>query len=152
MQYGSGSSWSTPHFVLGGGTKQTSTSLSFFVSYSLFSGFNRESRVVQADVNRDNAKAQLRDARLAAREKVAQYLAQFRTAQTKIDLQRLTIESAEQNVEAKDAQYRAGAVSLVDVLTAQAGLATARQGLIQARLDARTAKAQIEAIIGKDIQ
>lgn len=152
MQYGSGSSWSTPHFVLGGGTKSTSTSLSFYVSYSLFNGFNRETRVVSADVNRDVANAQLRDARLAARENIAQYLSQFGTAQTKIELQRLTIESAEQNVEAKDTQYRAGAVSLVEVLAAQSALATARQGLIQARLDARTAKAQIEALIGRDIE
>ena len=152
MQYGSGSSWSTPRFVLGGGTKSTSTSLSFFVSYSIFGGFNRESRVVSADVNRDNAIAQLRDVRLAAHENLAQYLAAFRTAQTKIELQQLSIESGEQNVAAKDAQYRAGAVGLVDVTTAQAALATARQGLIQARLDARTAKAQIEGLIGKDIE
>jgi outer membrane protein TolC len=152
MSYGSGSSWSSPRFVLGGGTKQTSTSLSFYVSYSLFNGFSRESRVISADVNSENAKAQLRDARLAARENIAQYLAQFRTAQTKIELQQLSIESSEQNVAAKDAQYTAGAASLVDVITAQAQLATARQGLIQARLDARTAKAQIEALIGKDIQ
>lgn len=152
MQYGSGSSWSTPHFVLGGGTKSTSTSLSFFVSYSLFSGFQRESRVISADADRDNARAQLRDARLAARENLAQYLSLFRTAQTRIQLQQLTIESAEENVAAKDAQYRAGAVGLVDVLTAQTALATARQNLIQARLDARTAKAQIEALIGRNLQ
>lgn len=149
--YQGGSGWQTPHFILGGGTKSSSTSLSFFVSYSLFDGFQRESRVVQADVNSDNARAQLRDARLAARENIAQYLAQFQTAQTRIALQRLQIESATENVAAKDAQYRAGAVGLVDVLTAQTALAQARQALIQARLDARTAKAQIESIIGKDI-
>lgn len=150
--YTSGSGWQTKHFIMGGGTKNSSTSLSFFVSYSLFDGLQRESRVVQADVNSDNARAQLRDARLAARENIAQYLAQLRTAQTKIHLQHLQIESATENVAAKDAQYRAGAVGLIDVLTAQTALAQARQALIQARLDARTAKAQIESMIGKDIE
>ncbi|MDE3129469.1 MAG: TolC family protein, partial [Gemmatimonadota bacterium] len=45
-----------------------------------------------------------------------------------------------------------GAKTLLDVLTAQSTLATARQNLIQARLAARTAKAQIEALIGKDLE
>jgi len=40
----------------------------------------------------------------------------------------------------------------VEVLLAQTALVQARQALIQARLNARTAKAQIEAIIGKDIE
>ncbi len=150
--YTSGSGWQTQHFILGGGTKNSSTSLSFYVSYSLFNGLQRESRVVQADVNSDDARAQLRDARLAARENIAQYLALFETATTKIALQRLQIESATESVAAKDAQFRAGAVGLVDVLTEQTALAQARQALIQARLDARTAKAQIESIIGKDIE
>ncbi len=152
VSYSSGKSWHTDSFVLGGGTPGHSTYLSFGLGYSLFDGLRREAGVVQADVNRDNAKASLRDARLAARENIAQYYAAFHTAETKIELQQLQIESATENVAAKDAQYRAGAASLVDVLQQQSLLATARQGLIQARLDARTAKAQIEGIIGKDIQ
>lgn len=153
--YSSGTSWQSQHFVLGGGgggTRSTSNNLGFGISYSIFSGFQREQRVVTASVDRDNAAASLRDARLAARENIAQYLAQFRTAGIEIQLQRLTIQSAEASVAAKDAQYRAGAVQLVDVLTQQTALAQARQALIQARLDARTAKAQIEAVIGKDIE
>ncbi len=152
--YSSGTSWQSQHFVLGGGgggTRSTSNNLGFGVSYSIFSGFQREQRVVTASVDRDNAAASLRDARLAAREGIAEYLAQFRTAETEIELQQLTIESAEASVAAKDAQYRAGAVQLVDVLTQQTALAQARQALIQARLDARTAKAQIEALIGRDL-
>jgi outer membrane protein len=152
VSYGSGSGWTNQHFILGGGTKNNNSALSFNLGFSLFNGLNRETRVVQADVNRDNAIAQLRDARLAAHENVAQYLAAFRTAETKIELQQLQIESATENVAAKDAQYRAGAVGLIDVLTAQTALAQAREQLIQARLDARTAKAQIESVIGKDLQ
>ncbi len=152
VQYGYSRFYSTPHFIIGGGSPVSNQQLYYYASYSLFDNFRREVNVVTANTNADNAKAQLRDARLAARENVDQYLSQFRTAQATIELQRLTIEAAEQSVAAKDAQYRAGAVALVDVLTAQSALATARQNLIQARLNARTAKAQLEALIGKDLE
>ena len=144
--------YASDHFMIGGGSLVNNHTLYYFANYSLFDNFQREANVITASANADNARAQLRDARLAARENLAQYLAQFRTAQQTIDLQRLTIESAEENVAAEDAKYRAGAAALVDVLTAQTALATARQNLIQARLNARTAKAQIEAIIGKDLE
>ncbi len=152
VSYGYSRYYKSPHFIVGGGSLVNSHALYYSASYSLFDNFRREASVVTADANADNARAGLRDARLAARENLAQYLAQFRTATQTIDLQRLQIEAATENVAAKDAQYRAGAVALVDVLTAQSALATARQELIQARLDARTAKAQIESLLGKNIE
>ncbi len=152
VSYGYSRYYGSEHFILGGGSLVNSHTLYYSASYSLFDNFQREASVVTANANADNADAQLRDARLLARENLAQYLATFRTAQQTIDLQQLQIESATENVAAKDAQYRAGAVGLVDVLTAQTALAQARQALIRARLDARTAKAQIESIIGKDLE
>ncbi len=155
VSYSSISGFTAPQFVLGGGSKLNGSSnqfLSYSLSYSVFDNFRREASVVQNGTASDNAKAQLADARLAARENLAQYLAQFRTAEQTIELQRLQIEAAEENVAAKDAQYRAGAAALIDVLTQQTALAAARQALIQARLNARIAKAQIEAIIGKDLE
>ncbi|MGH7668241.1 MAG: TolC family protein [Gemmatimonadaceae bacterium] len=152
VSYGYSRYYASDRFIFGGGSLVNSHALYYSASYSLFDNFQREASVVTANANADNADAQLRDARLLARESLAQYLATFRTAEQTIDLQRLQIESATENVAAKDAQYRAGAVSLVDVLTAETSLAQARQALIQARLDARTAKAQIEAVIGKDIE
>ncbi len=151
VQYGYSRFYSTPHFIIGGGSLVSNQQLYYYASYSLFDNFQREVNVVTANTNADNARAELRDARLAARENIVQYLAQFRTAQATIELQQLTIQAAEENVAAKDAQYRAGAVPLVDFLTQQTALANARQSLILARMTARTAKAQIEAIIGKDI-
>jgi outer membrane protein TolC len=40
---------------------------------------------------------------------------------------------------------------LLDVLNSQSTLDQARRDLIQARLDARTAKAQLEALVGRDL-
>ena len=48
-------------------------------------------------------------------------------------------------------RYALGASTLLDILTSQSQLNSARYALIQARYDARLAKAQIEAIIGRDL-
>ena len=47
--------------------------------------------------------------------------------------------------------YNVGAGTFLDVLTSQSSLVSARQGLIQARLAYRNARAQIEAAIGRDL-
>jgi outer membrane protein len=49
-------------------------------------------------------------------------------------------------------RYQLGASTLLDLLTSQTQLAQARAQLIQARYDARVAKAQIEALIGQDLR
>ena len=49
-------------------------------------------------------------------------------------------------------QYNLGTKQLLDVLTAQASLDLARSNLIAARLSARVAKANIEALIGRDLK
>ena len=49
-------------------------------------------------------------------------------------------------------QYNLGTKQLLDLLTAQLQLDNARATLIQARQNARVAKAQIESIIGRDLK
>jgi outer membrane protein len=46
-------------------------------------------------------------------------------------------------------RYNLGAGTLLDLIASQSTLISARQALIQARLDARVAKAQIEALLGR---
>ena len=41
---------------------------------------------------------------------------------------------------------------MLDVLTSQTTLDQARAALIQARYDARIAKAQVEALVGRDLK
>ena len=49
-------------------------------------------------------------------------------------------------------QYNLGTKQALDVLTVQSQLDNARLSLITARLNARSAKAQIEALIGRDLK
>jgi outer membrane protein TolC len=55
---------------------------------------------------------------------------------------------ARENYRVQEARYRAGATTVLDLLTAQNGLSDAEAGLVQARFVARLARARLEAILG----
>ena len=123
--------------------------LNFRVSYPLFNGFARETQVVRADVAEDNAAAALRDARLAARQLLVQNVDLLRTAQQRSSVQAISVVAAEEDLRVQQLRYNAGASTLLDVLTSQNQLSQAQTALIQARFDARVARARLEALIGQ---
>jgi outer membrane protein len=142
----------SPTFDWGGGPNTVSNSLNFAVSYTVFNNYTRENLIVAARVAEDNAEANLRDARYFAQQSLTTFLSNYRTAQETIALQLVTIAAAEENLRVVNQQYNLGTKQLLDVLTAQASLDQARSNLIAARLNARVAKANIEALIGRDLK
>lgn len=129
--------------------RNVSTSLS--INFPIFNGLSRESQVVSARVAEDNAEVQLRDARLNARQQMVQQLGAFRTAEARVQIQLASVAAGEEDLRVQQERYSLGASTLLDVLNSQTTLDQARRDLIQARLDARTAKAQVEALIGRDL-
>jgi len=121
------------------------------ISLPLFNGLSREQQVVNTKVAEDNAAANLRDARLNARQQLIQLLGTFRTAEARVEIQLASVQAGEEDLRVQQERYNLGASTLLDLLTSQTTLDQARTALIQARLDARTAKAQIEALIGRDL-
>ncbi len=138
-------------FQLWGDQDLNSTRTSYSVSWQLFNGLNREQQALQARVSLDNAEAQLRDARLNARQQLVQQIGAFRTAEARVQIQLASVAAGEEDLRVQQERYALGASTLLDVLNSQTTLDQARRDLIQARLDARTAKAQIEALIGRDL-
>ncbi|MBX3174412.1 MAG: TolC family protein [Gemmatimonadaceae bacterium] len=136
-------------FLGDGRNRNISTSLS--ISFPIFNGLNREQQVVSASVAEDNARVQLRDAKLNARQQMIQQLGAFRTAEARVQIQLASVAAGEEDLRVQQERYALGASTLLDVLNSQTTLDQARRDLIQARLDARTAKAQIEALIGRDL-
>jgi outer membrane protein len=126
--------------------------ISFSASYPLFNNYQREFALTQAKVAEVNADATLRDARLAAQQNLVQQLASLRAAQERIQIQQASIASAEEDLRVQQQRYTLGASTLLDLLTSQTTLNQQRAALIQARQDYRIARAQIEAIIGRDLQ
>jgi outer membrane protein TolC len=151
-QYGYSTRKSSPTFDWGGGPAAPGTAYGFYLSYPLFNNYNRELNLTTALVAEENAQAGLRDAKLAAHESLALYLGAFRTASLTIDLQLLQIKAAEEDLQAQQQRYVLGSAALLDVLTSQTALDAARTALITARLQARTAKAQVEALIGRELK
>ncbi len=126
-------------------------SLRLGLSYPLFNQLNREEGIVRADVAERNAEASLRDARLMARQSLVQYLGALRTAQEQMEIQVASVAAAEEDLRVQKQRYQLGASLQLDVLTSETALVQARAALIQARYDYRVAKAQLEALIGRDL-
>jgi len=136
-------------FLGDGRNKNLSTNLR--LSFPLFNGLSREQQVVTARIAEENAEANLRDARLNARQQMVAQLGAFRTAEARVEIQRQSVLAGEEDLRVQQERYNLGAGTLLDLMTSQSTLITARQALIQARLDARTAKAQLEALVGRDL-
>jgi outer membrane protein len=128
-----------------------SQNLSFSLSFPFFNQGAREEQVVRSRVAEDNAEAQLRDARLLAQQQLTQYLSAFRSAEQRVRIQLASVAAAEEDLRVQQRRYELGASTFLDVLNSQVTLNQARAALIQARFDARVAKAQIETLTGKEM-
>ncbi len=156
MSYSYSANQSAPGFEAGNlwlltGENPNSKRLNFNFSYPLFNQLQRETSVVTAEVQERNAEASVRDARLAAQQSLAQAIGTLRLAQERIRIQQQSIAAGEEDLRVQTERYQLGAATLLDVLTSQTTLNQARVALIQARFDARIARAQLEALVGRDL-
>jgi outer membrane protein len=126
--------------------------LSFSLSYPVFNNFLREEQVVRAKVAETNAQVTLRDTQLAAQQTLTQNIGALRSASQRVAVQVASVAAAEEDVRVQQQRYNIGASTFLDLITSQAALATAQQALIQARYDYRIARAQLETLIGRELQ
>jgi outer membrane protein len=122
------------------------------LAYPLWNNYQREDALNRARVQADVAEAQVRDTRLAAQQTFVQQLGALRTAQQRIALQQVSVQAAQEDLRVQQQRYALGASTLLDVLTSQSTLDAARSALIQARQDFRVARAQLEALVGRELQ
>jgi len=144
-------SFASNNVLLFGQEAATRKTYNFNLNFPLFNGFTREAQQVTANVALANAEATARDAQLAARQTLTQQLRSLQTAAARVGVQLASIEAAEEDLRVQQQRYQLGASTVLDLLTSQTQLNAARTALIQARLDARVAKAQIEALIGREL-
>ena len=139
-------------FDWGSGRIPKQNSLRFSLNFPLFNNLSREENVLRTSVAEDNAIAALRDAKLAQQQSLVQFLGAFRTAEERVAIQLSSVAAAEEDLRVQQQRYNLGASVLLDLLTSQTTLDQARASLIQARYDARIAKAQVEALVGRDLK
>lgn len=121
------------------------------ISFPIFNRFSRENAVQTAQIARENAEANLKDARLQAQQTIITQLGLLHNAAEQVQVQENSVRANEEALRVNQQRYNVGAGTFLDVLTSQSSLVSARQGLIQARLAYRNARAQIEAAIGRDL-
>ena len=150
--YSRSGSGTDPRFGLGDGSYNYNGRLSFSLSYPVFNNFQREEQVVRATVAEVNAQVTLRDTQLAAQEILTQNIGALRSASQRVAIQVASVAAAEEDVRVQQQRYNIGASTFLDLITSQAALAQAQQALIQARYDYRIARAQLEALIGRELK
>jgi len=128
-----------------------SRSVQLNLSYPIFNRFTRENNLAAAQINYENAQASVKDARLGAQQNIITDIATMRNNEEAMRVQQQNVRASEEDLRVQQQRYNLGASTLLDVLNSQTALVTARQALIQARLNYRNARAQIEAVIGKDL-
>jgi len=151
MNFNRSGSGLDPQFGIGDKRYAYNQNLSFSLNFPLLNGLNREVTVARAIVAEDVAEVQLRDAKLLAHQTLVQSLAQMKTAQEQVAIQTVSVAAATEDLRVQQRRYELGATTLLDLLTSQTALDNARTALIRARYDYRVARAQLEALIGRDL-
>jgi outer membrane protein len=151
MRFNRGGSGTDQRFGWGDSRYAYSQTLAFALQFPFFNQGAREEVIVRSRVAADVAQAQLRDARFLAQQQLVTYMSAFRSAEQRVQIQLASVEAADEDLRVQQRRYSLGASTFLDVLNSQTTLNVARVALIQARFDARVAKAQIETLTGKDM-
>jgi len=134
-----------------------STTVGVNVSYNLFSGGRRQSRLFEAKHAYRQSQHELSDEEVRVISEVRQALLKLRTSQDQLVLQRDTTSFVAKNRDLVEKGYQAGKEMLVrlnqaqrDLVAAQTRLALARVSLMQAWEDLRAATGEALATFGSD--
>jgi outer membrane protein TolC len=124
------------------------SSITLNVTLPLWNNGDRELAIIQSRSVRDVARALRSDLERAALRDVTEAYDGYETARAAVGLASEGVVVAGENYRVQEARYKAGATTVLDLLTAQNGLSEAEAGLVQARYAARLALARLEAILG----
>ena len=130
----------------------TATSRSVFgISFiwPLWNNAVREINLSRATTARDIAEAAQRDIELALRRDVVEAYEAYEAARAAADLAAEAVVVANENLRVQQERYRAGATTIIDLITSQVSLSEAEAGLVQARQATRLALSGLEAILGR---
>jgi outer membrane protein TolC len=141
--------WFNNEFSFDQGTSSWNLGLS--VSLPVFNGFQRETNATRARVAEDVARFELRDARRGARVDLERLLGALRLAEERLVLTAEAVEVAREDLRVQDERYRLGASTILDLITSQLNLAQAETDEIAARYDYQIARAELEALVGRDL-
>lgn len=128
-----------------------SWSLSLGLSYPIFNGLQRESAIDRARASSTVAEAQLADTRRQTLAETERLLLDVEVTAERVDLLRQGLDVAEEDLRVQQERYRLGASTILDLITSQLNRIQAEMNLIAARYDYQIARAQLEALVGREL-
>ena len=149
LRFSSGYNWANQDPSLSGGS--TSWNMSLSMSYPIFNGFQRESGLDRAQFVQRVTRLQEDDARLAAREQADAALHSLSTPELAPVIAEEAVPGAEEDLRVVRARYEVGAATILDVLISQNAQTQAETDLITTRYDYILARAELEAILGREL-
>jgi outer membrane protein TolC len=130
---------------------QNQRQVSLTLRWALFNGFQRELNIAQQEGNQDLAEANASDAQRQVEAELITALAELDAARQRIEITGISVAAATEDLRVQQERYRLGASTIVDLLTSQEALNQAEVDVVNARFDYLRAKAQIEALIGRNL-
>ncbi len=125
---------------------------SLFISYPIFSGFDRAASISQAEAAREDADLAARDRELALRAEVAQRFYEVQRQYQTVEIQESNRTSAQDQLDLASERYRLGQGSFFELLEAQLLFQTAERDRVNAVYDYHRAVAQLEAAVGMPLR
>jgi outer membrane protein len=125
--------------------------ISLSLRWNLFNGFDRELTIAQREASQDVAEADASDAQRSVQADLITRLAELDAARQRIDITKVSVAAATEDLRVQQERYRLGASTIVDLLTSQEALNPAEVDVVNARFDYLRAKAQLEALIGRKL-
>lgn len=125
--------------------------LSLSLRWNVFDGFDRELTIVQREAELDLAEASAADAQRQVQAELTARLAELDAALTRTEITQTSVAAATEDLRVQQERYRLGASTIVDLLTSQEALNQAEVDVVNARFDYLRAKAQIAALIGRNL-
>jgi len=121
------------------------------LSWKIFDGGVRSSKVRQADAEILRAQRELQEARRGAEAAASAALRAWEQALQEVATARVNVEAALENLRIVSDQYREGLVRNADVLDAEAVLAESRSALAERRYRAYVHQVELLTLLGEDV-
>jgi outer membrane protein len=127
-------------------------SVSAFITLPIFDNLNREQRLQEASIQRDNAKLTVRARELQTIADVTQAYRNLQTALRTTQLQEVNAQRAREELAFAEERYRVGAATFLDVTTSRGTFEQAQIDRLNAIFEYHRAFAALENAVGRPLR
>jgi outer membrane protein len=120
-------------------------------SFPIFNGFLREATVERASALSYAARYAAQDAERFTRAQAQSLLGAVKLAAENVTVARGSLAVAQENYRVISTRYGVGVATVLDLSVAEQTLASAEQGLVNARYDYQLARANLQTLLGQEV-